>query len=337
MAAIGTLKTLVDWSKEVDPDGSTSAVAEVMSQTNQIVDTALFKEGNLPTGEQVGIRTGLPTTYWRLMNTGVPSSKATSAQVTESCGSLTARSEVDCKIAKLNGNSAQFRLNEGRAFMESMAQEFASTMFYGSASSPAEFVGLANRYNDLSANNAENILSAGGSSSDNTSIYLVGWGENEVYGIFPKGSKAGIQHKDLGEIDAFDENNNRFRALADYYEWDGGLVVKDWRYAGRIPNIDVSDLVGLTGTQALTASTSIIKLMARLIHRLPNIAGVKPVFYANRTVASHLTMVALEKSSSVVTIENAINQFGKEFKQLKFLDIPIGISDALTNSEAAVA
>jgi hypothetical protein len=48
-------------------------------------------------------------------------------------------------------------------------------------------------------------------------------------------------------------------------------------------------------------------------------------------------MIALEKSSSVVTIENAINQFGKEFKQLKFLDIPIGISDALTNSEAAVA
>ena len=46
------LKTLLDWSKEVDPDGSTSAIAEVLSETNQIIDTAMFKQGNLPTGHR---------------------------------------------------------------------------------------------------------------------------------------------------------------------------------------------------------------------------------------------------------------------------------------------
>lgn len=337
MSTIGTLKTLLDWAKQVDPDGSTSAVAEILSQKNEILNTAMFKEGNLPTGERVTIRTGLPTTYWRMLNAGVPTSKATSAQVDEQCGSLTARSQIDAKLAKLNGNTAEFRLSESRAFIEAMSQEMAATMFYGSAANPEEFVGLANRYNSLSAGNAENILSAGSDDTDNTSIYLVGWGENEVYGIFPKGSKAGIVHEDLGIGDAFDSNNYRFRAYMDNYEWDAGLVVKDWRYAVRIANIEVSDLVALSGTQAVTASTSIIKLMARAIDRLPSISGVRPAFYVNRTVASHLRIAALEKVSSVLSIESGLNQFGDNIHMLKFMGVPVGISDAISNAESLVS
>ncbi len=337
MATIGTLKTLSDWAKEVDPDGSTSAVAEILNQTNEILDTAMFKEGNLPTGERVTIRTGLPTSYWRLMNQGVPVSKATSAQVDEQCGTLTARSEIDAKIVKLNGNSMEYRLNESRPFIESMGQEMASTMFYGSAANPEEFVGLANRYTSTLDANGQNILLAGGAGSDNSSIWLVGWGENEVYGVFPKGSKAGLEHKDLGEGDAFDSSDNRFRAYMDYYEWDCGLVVKDWRYACRIANVDVSDLAALTGTQAVTASTSIIKLMARAIHRLPRLSGVRPSFYVNRTVASHLSVIGLEKSSSAVTVQEALNQFGETIYNVRFLGIPVKISDALTEAEAAIS
>ena len=172
MATIGTLKTLNDWAKELDPDGSTSAVAEILSQTNDVMDSMMFKEGNLPTGERTTIRTGLPTPTWRLLNKGVPATKATSSQVDYQCGNLSDRSEIDKDIVELNGNAASFRLQEGRAHIEGMAQEFASTMFYGSAATPEEFVGLSNYYDDLSANNSDNILSAGGSGSDNTSVWL---------------------------------------------------------------------------------------------------------------------------------------------------------------------
>lgn len=337
MATIGTLKTLVDWSKDIDPDGSVSAVAEILNQTNEVLDTMLWAEGNLPTGHRVSIRTGLPTTYWRLMNQGVPVSKATSAQVDEACGTLTARSEIDAKIVELNGNSAEYRLQESMPFMEAMSQEFAQTMFYGSAANPEEFVGLANRYNDLSAANGQNILNAGGAGADNTSIWLVGWGANEVFGVFPKGSSAGLSHDDLGVGDAFDASNNRFRAYMDYYEWDGGLVVKDWRYAVRIANVDVSDLVGQTGTQAASAATAIIKLMSRAIDRMPRLAGISPAFYANRTVLSHLRVAALDKSNSAVTVEPALNQFGENIFTTRFLGIPVGVSDALTEAEAAVS
>lgn len=339
MSTIGTLKSLFDWAKETAPNGSISAVAELLSQKNPIIDMMLFKEGNLPTGDRQTIRTGLPTTYWRMMNSGVPVSKATSAQITEQCAQVTARSEIDASIARLNGNTAEFRLNESAAFIEAMGQEVASTMFYGSAANPEEFVGLANRYANLSGDgNSENILNAGATGgSDYTSVWLLGFGDNEIYGLFPKGSTAGLMHEDLGLGDAFDSDKNRFRAYMDYYEWNTGLMVKDWRYGVRICNLDISDLAGLSGTQETTDATFLPKLMSRAIDRLPDVNRVKPLFMMNRTAASLLRVAAMEKSSSAVTIEPGLDQFGRNIHQLKFLGIPVAINDAITNSEAEVS
>lgn len=337
MATIGnSVLTLTDWAKRLDPDGKTAKTVEILSQTNEILEDALFKEGNLPTGEQVTIRTGLPDVYYRLMNQGVPKSKSTTAQVTENAAELSARSEVDVKVAMLNGNVNTFRLDEAMAFLEAMNQRMAQTMFYGSAANPEEFVGFANRYGDLSAPNAQNILDAGGTGSDNLSVWLVGWGQRSTCAVFPKGSKAGISHEDLGVGDAFDQDGNRFRAYMDDWKWDNGLVVKDWRYNVRIANVDVSDLEGQTGTQLPTASTAIIKLMSRAIDRLPTLNDVNPVFYANRTLISLLRVAALDKSQNAVTITEGLNQFGDTIFTTRFLGIPVRVVDALLNTEAQV-
>ena len=67
MATIGnTVATLNDWAKRLDPDGKIAKIVEMLSQKNAILDNMLFKEGNLPTGEQATIRTGLPDVYYRL-------------------------------------------------------------------------------------------------------------------------------------------------------------------------------------------------------------------------------------------------------------------------------
>ena len=337
MATIGnTVATLNDWAKRLDPDGKIAKIVEMLSQKNAILDNMLFKEGNLPTGEQATIRTGLPDVYYRLINAGVPKSKSTTAQITEQAAMLEARSEVDVELIKLNSNNETFRLSESLAFIQAMNQRIALTMFYGSAANTEEFVGFANRYNDLSAVNGENIIDAGGSGSDNASIWLIGWGADEVMGIFPKGSTAGLDHRDLGEGDAFDGNNNRFRAMMDLYQWKAGLVVKDWRYAVRIANVDVSDLQGLTGTQATTAATAITKLMSRSIDHIPDMNNVNLSFYANRTILSHLRVMAQSESNNTVTIEAGLNQFGKTIHTTNFLSIPVGLVDTLTNAEARV-
>lgn len=330
--------TLADWAKRQDPDGRAPLVAELLSQTNEILEDAVFAEGNLPTGHRVVIRTGLPTVYWRMINAGVPTSKSTTAQVDEACGMLEARSHIDVELAALNGNTPEFRLSEDTPFLEAMNQTMAQTLFYGNPSvDPKTFTGLATRYSAISgAANSQNILDAGGTGSTNTSVYLVVWGKETVFCPFPKGSTAGLKHQDLGEESVPDADGNFYQALRTLYTWKNGLVVKDWRYVVRICNIDIPALVALTGTQASTASTELIKMMARAIDRIPNAGLGRAAFYGNRTITSLLRIQALQKSTSALSITDAINQFGVAGKQLNFLGIPIRKSDQLLNTEARV-
>lgn len=230
MATLGaSVVTLADWAKMLDPDGRVSAVAELLTQRNQILDDMSWIEGNLPTGHQYGARTGLPSVYWRMMNEGIASSKATSAQATDTCGNLEAYSEIDKDVVELNGNTSEFRLSQAKAFIQSMNNEFAATLFYGNSSlAPEEFTGLAPRYSDLSAANSDNIIDAGGSSTDNSSIWLINWDKETVSGIFPKGSKAGLSHEDLGVVTVETTAGvagNRMRAYQDHFQWKCGVMV----------------------------------------------------------------------------------------------------------------
>ena len=339
MATLATSNlTLADWAKRTDPDGRIPIIAELLSQSNEILEDCVFKEGNLPTGERVVIRTGLPGVYWRALNQGIPSTKSTTAQVDEAAGILEARSEVDKDLAMLNGNTAQFRLSEDSAFLEAMNQTQATTMFYGNpGTDPKQYLGLAPRYSSLSATNAQNILSAGGSGSDNTSVFLVVWGDNTVYCHFPKGSKAGLIHEDLGEQTVYNSDGTRLQAYATRYQWKNGLVVKDWRYVVRICNIDVSDLIAQANTQTAAAATNIVKLMARSLYRIPNMAMGRAAFYMNRTVHSGLSIAALDKSQYVLKINEGLSQFGVPYSWLSFLGVPLRRVDAIINAEAVVS
>ena len=340
MATLSTTNlTLADWAKRTDPDGRVPVVAELLSQTNEILDDAVFKEGNLPTGERVVIRTGLPTVYWRALNQGIPSTKSTTAQVDEACGMLEARSEVDKDLAMLNGNTAQFRLSEDTAFLEAMNQTQAQTMFYGNpATEPKSFLGLATRYSSFSSGgNKGNVINAGGAdATSNASVYLVCWGDNTVYCPFPKGSKAGLIHEDLGEQTVYD-SSNRMQAYATRYQWKNGLVVKDWRYVVRICNIKISDLLDGTTTQTTAVGTNLIKLMARSIYRIPNMAMGRCAFYMNRTVHSGLAVQAMDRSQAVLKVNEGLTQFGQPHSWLTFLGVPLRKVDSLINTEAVVS
>jgi len=334
--------TLADWAKRTDPDGRIPIIAELLSQSNEVLEDCVFKEGNLPTGERVVIRTGLPTVYWRALNQGIPSSKSTTAQVDEACGILEARSEVDKDLAMLNGNTAQFRLSEDTAFLEAMNQAQATTLFYGNpGTDPKQFLGLAPRYSSTSSSNSQNLLSAGGTTSGSlTSVYLVVWGDNTVYCPFPKGSKAGLIHEDLGEQTVYTTDGsvaNRMQAYATRYQWKNGLVVKDWRYVVRICNIEPSVLFAQTGAQAATASTALIKLMARAMYRIPNMSMGRAAFYMNRTVHSGLSVMAMDKSQYVLKVNEGLSQFGTPYSWLSFLGVPLRRVDAIVNTEAIVS
>lgn len=351
MAVLGTgALTYADWAKRVDDNGKIAMIIEILSQTNEILLDMLTLQGNLVTGHKTTVRTGLPTATWRLLNYGIVPTKSTTAQIVDTCGNLEAESQLDVDVAKLNSDAAAFRLSESRAFLEGMNQQMAATLMYGNtATNPERFTGLAPRYNTVStasAQSAWNVIDMGGTGSDNTSIWIVTWGEQTTHGIFPKGSNAGLQHNDMGKQRVQDTSQAfatgaYFWAWVDHYKWELGLTVRDWRYNVRLANIDVSDL-------ATVNAANLINGIVRGLNRLPTTAaGVtsvqtsdapsiqgsmgRTVIYANRTIRTYLELQAMNKTNVLLRLEEIAGR-----TVLSFRGIPIRTVDALLNNEAQV-
>ena len=335
MATIGTTTlSLNDWAKRIDPNGKTPMIAELLSQHNEILTDMQWQEGNLPTGHRTTVRTGLPTVAWRLLNGGVATSKSTTAQIDEQCGMLEAWSEVDRDLAELNGNVSAFRLSEAAAFIESMNQEMAQTLFYGNAgTAPEEFTGLSPRYSAISgAANASHVLTGSGAGSDNSSVWLVVWGPQTLHGIYPKGSNAGLMHEDLGlatiESAGGIGTGTRMRAYRDHWQWKCGIALRDWRFAVRICNIDISNLV------AKSSAADLIELMIKAIHRIPALTMGKPVFYMNRTV---FQMLDIQRRDDVITGGGLTYADVDGVMTANFRGIPVRKCDALLETEATIS
>jgi hypothetical protein len=331
-----TRATLLDLAQRQDPDGKIAPIVELLHQSNEFLTDAFWKEGNLITGNRTTVRTGLPTPTWRKMYGGVQPTKSITAQVTDNCGMLEAYSEIDKALADLNNNTAAFRLSEDTPHIEGISQELASTFFYGDeASAPNEFTGLAPRYNDLSAANADNIVVGGGSDVDNASIWLVGWGENTVHGIVPKGSTAGIQFSDKGQVtvENIDGSNGRMEAYRSHYRIDAGLTVRDWRYVVRIPNIDKSALSSVYDAGVFaTSSAHLPELMFQAMRLIPNLSVVRPAFYMSRDIMTWVDrQVAAAVQGSTLTTDMVGGKLVTSFH-----GIPMRRVDALAADEALV-
>lgn len=328
MATLGAgVPTLLDVSRSWGQDGQPLALAELLSRDSDLLGDIAWKESNLPTGHQYGLRTGLPDVYWRKLNQGVAQSKSERQNVTDTCGMLEAFGQIDKDLVELNGNSANFRMTENMGFIEAMKQKFEDTFFYGDTDvTPEGFLGLAQRYGDGTAANGSHIIKGGGSGSDNASIWLVGHSLDKCYGFYPKGSKAGLQHEDLGIDVVTDSNGNKFRAYQDHYQWKCGLALQDWRYVVRIANIDRSDL-----TKDASAGADVVDLMVQAIERLQGMDGVRPVFYMDRGIRSILRRQIKNAKNMNLSIETVAG------KRVLMLDeIPVHRSDALAINEATV-
>lgn len=341
VAALGALNlTLLDIAKRTDPDGSIPVIAELLAQKNDIMNDIPWLEGNLPTGTRNTLRTGLPQAFWKVANSGTNASKSTTAQIDEACGILEAWSVIDYDVAQLNGNVQKYRLSEADAFIESMSQQLCGTLFYGDTRVNTErFMGFSPRFGAISsAINASNILNANGTGSTNSSVWLIGWGMNSVYGIYPRGTIGGLQHQDFGRRPiqtSVTIGNGLLDAYLDKWQWKCGLAVKDWRYVVRCANVSVPDLTGGSGTQN---AQQLIKLLSRMLSRLPSPGGVTPVFYMNRTLYSMLRVQSLDKSQNALSVTQALDQFGHPLRgTLVFDNVPIRLNDQLLVTESAIS
>jgi hypothetical protein len=332
MATLGaSFFDLIDLYKSENPDGTIADVIEMLMQMNPILDDALTVECNDGTRHQTTVRTGLPTTTWGKLYQGIPQSKGTKAQVTDTTGFNEGLSTVDTRVLKLsNGKEGAIRLSEAKAFLEAMNQEIASKIIYGNtASDPEQFMGLAPRFNDKSAANGNQIIDAGGTGSDNTSIWFVTWGDEQTHLLYPEGTQAGVTREDKGEQRVLDANNNPYYVMEELFTWHVGLSVRDWRYVSRVANIDVSNM------QA--GSVALYTFLRKAYYKLQNrrVAGGRLAIYCNRDVLEALDALATNAGASDSFIRlKPMEIQGKEV--LTYRGIPIRETDAILNTEAQV-
>lgn len=324
--------TLADFTSRMTQEGKVDpSIIEILNETNEMLDDAVWQEATGVTENITTVRSGLPTATWRRLNYGVQPSKSKTKQVSDTIGMLEAYAEVDKKLADLNGNTEAWRMSENRAFLEAMNQEFQRAVIYGDlVDDPAKIMGLAPRFNThdkTKAENAINVIDAGGTGSKLTSIWLVCWSPNTVYCTYPKGLTAGLQHQDLGEVTLDDANGGHYQGYRSHYEWNVGLVVRDWRYVVRIANIDVSTLKNDAASGA-----DLVDFMTDAIELLPNVKIGRPAFYCNRTISAFLRKQIRNAKNVNLTLDQVAGK-----KVVSFDGIPVRRVDALEVGETVVS
>ncbi len=334
MATLGaTYLNIADKIKRLEPDGEKIAkIIELLSETNEILQDMIVLEGNTQTGHRTTMRSGLPSTTWRKLYGYTQPSKSTTVQVDETCGILEAFSVLDKDFADLGGNAAELRVSEDQAFLQAMNNEFAATLFYGNTDTdPEEFLGLSPRFSSLSADNGGQIIDGGGSGSDNTSMWLIKWGENYTHGIYPRGTMAGLQHEDMGVVTETDGSGGKRVVYQTRHLWKVGLAVRDYRHIVRIANLDVSNLA--TAASGSDSSADLINLMIEALHQdMENLTGGKLAFYCDRVVYTALTKKAVAKAN----VQLDFVDFGGPNRVMTFQGIPIKRVDGLLATEAQV-
>jgi hypothetical protein len=330
------LPNIVNVAKRMDPDGSIADIAELLTAANPILGDIPMVEGNLPVGHRVTVRADIPTPTWRLLNYGVRPTKSNTVQVDDTIGMLEDYSEVDKDLAMLNGNTAEFRLSEDKPHLEGMSQAMASTIFYGDTKTyPNRFLGLAPRYTattvsttkptaNTNSDYLKHVILAGGSGSDLTSMWYICWGQDSVFGIYPKGSKVGLLSEDMGEVTLFDNDGGRFQGYRSHYQWKMGMCVKDWRYIVRIANIDLGEI------DTAANQKSLYQAMIKATHTVPG--SRRGIFYCAPAVMAILDLAAIEKGNAALGYREI---FGQEI--LSFRGIPIRQCDALLETETALS
>lgn len=328
MSTVGnTYPSMIDLYKNKEGGLVTSTIIEMLTQINPILADMIVRECNQGAHHLTTVRSGLPSATWRELYKGVQPSKATNKQVTDATGMLEAWSEIDAKLVDLAGSGAgQFRLNEAQAFLQAMSNEMSETIFYGSAAN--EFQGFAPRFNDLAAENGGQIVDAGGTGPNLTSIWFVVWGENTCHGLYPQGTSAGLTRTDKG-MQTKETDDGVYDVYREKFTWDMGLSVRDWRYVVRIANVDIDALQA--GTLDLYA------LMRKAYYKLyqRQVAGGRAAIYCNTDVMEALDGLATNNG----TTDNFVRLSPMELEGeqvMGYRGMPLREVDALINTESQV-
>ncbi len=321
-------------------NNETLDVAEVLNETNEVIEDAVIQQATDMTSTVFSRRTALPAVTWVKMGNGWNATVGLMNQAREEIGQLKARFLAPEDIMSIQPNPAKYRTQQERGYIESMGQELANTLFGNFSSGslspttapPEEFAGFQYRYNSLGTTDTNFVINNGNTTgNDNTSIWFVQWGANKVYLVSPRYAPGGLSKVDKGLVLVSGDNSvaidgavagapnptNQLWAFITEFAWRVGLAVEDLRTVKRLANID-----SVSGSTHTLNVDNIIKIQNNFKSR--DMVSM----YTNETVFTQLDILSKDKTN-VFWSEN--NPFGRP--QLFFRLSPIRRTDAISNDE----
>ena len=331
--------TLLERAKRTADGKKILPLLDVMDQmgVDEFLKDVPYFQANRGLSHQHRRTTSRPKPSRRTFYKGTTSTALVSEVIDEPIILFEARSEIDEDEVDTVENGNEIRLQEDGAQAAGMIDSFANAIFNDVRTSGAEYLnGLKARMTEVShpGNSSKTTLpyvwDNKGQTSTLTSMYLVQWGADSSFAIYPSGNvKAGTT---LG-VDARNKGKEKVTetasSLAVYYayvtqfkKWCG-LVVRDDRKVARIANIETST----TGSNRFDEDILIRAL------RHGRFDKRKTRLYCNPYLAADLDIRAKDKGN----IQWSTGEiFGK--KVTMFLDIPIRVLDEniITATESQV-
>lgn len=307
----GNIITLADVAKRRDPSGRAATIIEVLSETNDIIMDAPAVMCNDGTKHMTTIRDSIPFMTHRMLNQGASEVKSSVRQIVENTCLTEGWCPVDAKMLELYSDISERRAHlygEATAILEGMSQTFVKDIFYGNMGvDPAGIDGLSMRFNSLTEPISRQILDAGGTGANLTSVWLIQWGELATSIIYPKGTNAGIDMKTFTDQVLRDNAGMPFEGVLAKFAWNYGLAVRDPRRIVRIANIDTTQLEEMIDNGIPNAAGfKLQRLLDHAITLLPSVDGTRnrTFFYMNRWPHSMLSIMGSEKGNVQLQFSN---------------------------------
>ncbi len=293
----------------------------------------------------IAVRTdSLPIASTRRWNEGIKATASKNAPINDPIALFEDYSEVDFDLWEIQNNPEMWRAQQDMNHIEGLFQLMESTLLYGSlASNPGSFNGLATRFNNLeSYPNGDsswkpNVWNGGLATGPATSAWMIEFGDDTFYGIYPPNTPAGLTFRDLGEITKETSaatgsisSNYMYQVLRTMLRWYLGMQVADERCIQRICNINP---IGFSGPSGFDEN---IFIQAK--NQLPRF-GEAPgtVILVNRDLKTQIDIRAVsQKINTYFTppSDNSMDVFGKAVT--KFQNIPIYVAEKISSLETIV-
>ena len=293
----------------------------------------------------IAVRTdSLPVASTRRWNEGIKATAAKNAPLNDPIALFEDYSEVDKDLWEIQNEPNTWRADQDMNHVEGLFQLMESTLLYGSLTqTPGTFNGLATRFNNLeSYPNGDqswqpNVWNGGSSTASSvTSAWMIEFGDDSVYGIYPPNTPAGLSVRDLGEMTkelasgtTAVSANYMYQVLRTMLRWYMGIQIADERCVQRICNINPT---------ALSSNNFDENIFIQAKNWLPR-AGEAPgtVILVNRALKTQIDIRAVsQKINTYFTPpgDNSMDVFGKAVT--KFQNIPIYVAEKILSTETVL-